>query len=162
MITYENNGQLALVTSIDVNNYTLSKYNSYNDFRNGQAPIESTVLNGPVNYSKIEETLPGWTRVCRNDQWQVVECGTLPAPQVPQSISARQIRLWLISNGISLSQIDTLINNIQDQTQREYTKVEWEYAPYVERNHPMVAIFASALNLSSEDVDNAFIEAVTM
>jgi hypothetical protein len=26
----------------------------------------------------------------------------------------------------------------------------------------MVAIFASALNLSSEDVDNAFIEAVTM
>lgn len=78
---------------------------------------------------------------------------------IPHAISARQIRLWLIKNNFSLSNIETAINNISDQIIRDMTIVEWEYAPYVERNHPMVNAIANALGLTQDQVDDAFIEA---
>ena len=78
---------------------------------------------------------------------------------VPESVSARQIRLWLINNGIQLIQVEQAINNIQDPMVRETTKVEWEYAPYVERNHPMLIPLGVALGLTSEQIDQAFVEA---
>lgn len=78
---------------------------------------------------------------------------------VPSSISARQIRLWLIDNNISLSSIDNAISNISDAVLREKTQVEWEFAPYVERNHPMISTLGSMLGLNSEQIDQAFIQA---
>ena len=84
------------------------------------------------------------------------------APPVPESISARQIRLWLIRHGISLSQVDSAINEIPDQLQRDSVRVEWDYAPYVERSHPMLIPLAAYLGLTEEQVDQAFIEAVNI
>ena len=83
----------------------------------------------------------------------------LSSPSVPESVSARQIRLWLINNGIQLSQVEDAINNIEDPITRETIKVEWEYAPYVERNHPMLVPLAQALGLTENQVDTAFIQA---
>jgi hypothetical protein len=162
MITYENNGQIALVTNINDTGYIVSTYASYLDFKTAQAPLSNINFNGPVNYERLTTHFSGWNIICRNDAGVIIECGELPQPEVPSSVSARQIRLWLIANGISLSQIDNLIEAMPDPQQREYTRVEWEYAPYIERNHPMVATFATALNLSNVDIDNAFIEAVTL
>lgn len=88
-----------------------------------------------------------------NGQW------ILSTPSVPESVSARQIRLWLINNGIQLTQVDDAINSIQDPIVRETVKVEWEYAPYVERNHPMLMPLAQALGLTEEQIDQAFIVA---
>lgn len=96
---------------------------------------------------------PGNDYYWNNGEW-------IQYPQViPESISARQIRLWLINNGIQLTQVDEAINNIQDPTTRETTKVEWEYAPYVERNHPMLGPLAQSLGLSQQQIDQAFISA---
>jgi hypothetical protein len=78
---------------------------------------------------------------------------------VPASVSARQIRLWLIRNSISLSQVDAAIEAIPDQLQRDSVRVEWDYAPYVERTHPMLVPLAAALGLTAEQVDQAFVEA---
>jgi len=59
-------------------------------------------------------------------------------PVLPQPrISARQVRLWLIQNGVQLSSVEAAIDTIEDLTIREITRVEWEYAPYIERNHPI-------------------------
>jgi hypothetical protein len=80
-------------------------------------------------------------------------------PPVPESVSARQIRLWLVRHGISLGQVDDAIDNIPDQLQRDSVRVEWDYAPYVERSHPMLIPLASYLGLTEEQVDQAFIEA---
>ena len=77
----------------------------------------------------------------------------------PQTISARQIRLWLIARGISLAAVDEAIAAIPDQTQREMTQVEWAYAPYVEKSHPMLISLAAALGLDAAAVDSAFREA---
>jgi hypothetical protein len=78
---------------------------------------------------------------------------------VPENVSARQIRLWLIQHGISLVQVESAISAIPDQLQRDSVKVEWEYAPYVERTHPMLIPLAAALGLTEAQVDQAFIEA---
>ena len=80
-------------------------------------------------------------------------------PLVPESISARQIRLWLIRHGIPLSQVDLAIDAIPDQLQRDSVRVEWDYAPYVERSHPMLISLATYLGLTEQQVDQAFIEA---
>ena len=84
---------------------------------------------------------------------------TTPAPE---SVSARQIRLWLVRNGISLAQVDAAIDSIPDQLQRDSVRVEWDYAPYVERAHPMLVPLASALGLTEPQVDQAFIEAAVI
>jgi hypothetical protein len=96
---------------------------------------------------------PGSDYYWNNGHW------TQYVPVVPENVSARQIRLWLINNGIQLSQVENAINNIEDPITRETIKVEWEYAPYVERNHPMLVPLAQALGLTEQQIDIAFIEA---
>lgn len=85
-----------------------------------------------------------------------------PPPSVPRSVTARQIRLWLVSHGVSLAAVEAAIDGIPDQQQRELVRVEWEYAPYVERSHPMLVPLAAALGLSEAQVDAAFREAATL
>jgi len=79
-------------------------------------------------------------------------------PIVPETISARQIRLWLIDNNISLSSVEAAINGIVDENLREKTLVEWEYAPYIERSHPLLEALASSLGLTNEQIDQGFID----
>jgi hypothetical protein len=78
---------------------------------------------------------------------------------VPESVSARQIRLWLVRNGVPLTSVDAAIDSIPDQLQRDSVRVEWDYAPYVERSHPMLVPLAAALGLTEQQVDQAFTEA---
>jgi len=78
---------------------------------------------------------------------------------VPASISPRQIRLWFIQNNIPLATVENAINGIEDVVLRETTKVEWEYSPYVERNHPMINNLGAILGLTPEQIDQAFIAA---
>lgn len=96
---------------------------------------------------------PSPAHVWVNGEWAVV------VPPVPESVSARQIRLYLIRHGISLAQVDAAIDAIPDAQQREECRVEWDYAPYVERTHPMLIPLAAALGLSESQVDQAFREA---
>jgi hypothetical protein len=88
--------------------------------------------------------------------------GTASVLTQPFRVSARQIRLWLVQNGFQLSQIDNAIGSIPDSIIREIVRIEWEYAPYVERNHPWLVPLAESLGLTPEQVDQAFIEASTI
>lgn len=78
---------------------------------------------------------------------------------VPTNVSARQIRLWLIRQGVQLAQVDAAIDAIPDPLVRDSVRVEWEYAPYIERAHPMLPAIAQALGLAEADIDRAFLEA---
>lgn len=79
------------------------------------------------------------------------------APIIPATISARQVRLWLIDNNISLASVEAAINTIVDEKLREKTLVEWEFAPYIERNHPLIQTIGDMLGLTSEQIDQGFI-----
>ena len=81
---------------------------------------------------------------------------------IPETISARQIRLWLVENDISLISIENAINSIVNEKLREKTLVEWQYAPYIERNHPLLETLASILGLTPDQIDQAFTEAIEL
>lgn len=104
---------------------------------------------------------PGHTIVADDDLpagWQRAE----DESPVPQSVTARQIRLWLVRHGVQLASVDAAIDAIPDATARDSVRVEWEYAPYVERSHPWLVPLAQALGLSEAQVDAAFREAAAL
>lgn len=122
--------------------------------------LDNDLINGWItnNNPKINNWIllpdqPSNNHIWVNGSWVLI-------PQdVPQTVSARQVRIWLIQHGISLSQVENAIDNIQDPVTRDITRVEWEYAPYIERSHPMLIPLGEALGLSPEQIDQAFIEA---
>jgi len=122
--------------------------------------LDDSLIQGWIDNDnpKIDQWILLPPRPSENHYWNNGEW-ILVTPTVPESVSARQIRLWLINNGIQLAQVENAINNIEDPITREIIKVEWEYAPYVERNHPMLVPLAQALGLTENQVDTAFIEA---
>jgi hypothetical protein len=83
----------------------------------------------------------------------------VPPEPTPATVSARQIRLWLIRQGVPMAAVDAAIDAITDELKRDSVRVEWEYAPYVERSHPMLIPLAAALGLTEQEVDQAFAEA---
>lgn len=90
-----------------------------------------------------------------------------PSPEpiilpVPKSVTATQIRLWLVRNGITMAQITDAIASIVDSQKRSEAEVLWEYAPYIERTNPLVATIAPILNMDNYAIDQAFIEAAKL
>lgn len=103
----------------------------------------------PVGFSLIpDDQLP--------EGWQKIPPTPLP---VPETVTATQIRLWLVSHGISINNIYQLIDQIQDPLLKAQIEVQWEYAPYVERNHPMINTLGAALGLDTDQIDDAFRQA---
>ena len=78
---------------------------------------------------------------------------------VPESVTATQIRLWLFRNGITESMVTDAIDSIADEKQRGEAKIQWEYAPYIERSHPLVPAIGQYLGLSESQIDAAFLAA---
>lgn len=72
-----------------------------------------------------------------------------------------QIRAWLIGNfGIGIiDQVTAMIQAIPDATQRLLAIQQWEYANNVLRDNPFVNQIASALGMTSEQMDAAYLEA---
>jgi hypothetical protein len=81
---------------------------------------------------------------------------------VPSQVSARQIRLWLVAAGVSMATVDAAIDSIPDQATRDAVRVEWEYAPHVERTHAWLVPMAAALGFTEQQIDQAFREAVNL
>ena len=145
-------GRVATVTTVTGRNYAVAVYASNDALQSSAGPLAVISLVGVPNRADILAALPGFT-----DQSDPA----LPAaPSPPPSVTAWQIRRWLIANGISLASVDAAINGITNPVLKEQTRVDWEYAPYIERTHPMLASLASALGIN--DIDLAFIEAETI
>jgi hypothetical protein len=114
-------------------------------------------INNPkANYYILAPDKPSENAIWNQGEW------IISPVVIPESISARQIRIWLIQHGIPLSQVDSSIESIQDPILKDITKVEWEYAPYIERSHPMLVPLAQSLGLTEQQIDQAFIEAANI
>lgn len=122
--------------------------NLYNEWVSNNNPKASVYILAPEKPSQDAF----WT----NGSWVV------PEPYTPDTISARQIRLWLLQNGISLQMVADAIATIEDPVTRDSVSIEWEYAPYIERTHPMLVPLAQVLGLSESDIDRGFVEAVNI
>lgn len=110
-------------------------------------------------------TRKGWTALPPQPQTTAAWDGSawvVPPQPVPESVTARQIRLWLVTHGVSLDAVAAAIQAIPNAAQRATVQIEWEYAPYIERGHPMLLPLAAALGMTSEQVDAAFREAAAL
>lgn len=69
---------------------------------------------------------------------------------VPQSVTMRQARLIALDAGL-LEAIEDAISGMD-----EASKIEWEYALEVRRDHPLIASLSSTLGLTETQVDDLF------
>lgn len=144
----------AFIDTIEDRRYTICEYANRESWRTCQPPAATHRLVGTPNITDCLAALP---------DGYVYEGGGLPLHNtVPPSVTARQIRLWLVTNGFSLSQVDAAISAIPDEQQREVARIEWEYAPYIERSHPMLLPLAASLGMDESQVDAAFMRAEAM
>lgn len=77
---------------------------------------------------------------------------TYQDPPVP-ALTRRQFRLALVMNGYSLTDIEAVINSIEDATQRQITLIEWQDGTTFERNSQSLIAMAAMLDLSKDQVD---------
>jgi len=166
VITYTDGEREAVITAIWESGWTVCVYDSFDAYRNCQTPLETRHFRGTPNRRDMLAAWPGWTPRVRDDSnWALLPDSTddLPElPAVPASVSARQIRLWLVRNGVTLAQVDAAIAAIPDAKAREECRIEWDWAPYVERSHPLLVPLAAALGLTEPQVDEAFREAASI
>lgn len=72
--------------------------------------------------------------------------------EVPQSITMRQARLYLLNIGL-LDEVEVIVSK------NKAWQIEWEYANEVLRTNQLISALQQSLNLSDIDVDTMFIEA---
>lgn len=70
------------------------------------------------------------------------------------ALKRRQFRLALVMNGYLLSDVDALIEQIEDPMQRIMTRVEWQDATDFERTNTTLITMAGLMGLTTEQVDS--------
>ena len=76
-------------------------------------------------------------------------------------LTRRQFRLALVMNGFALADIEALINQIEDDMQRQIIQIEWQDATVFERNNSSLFAMAALMGLSAEQVDALWVQALT-
>jgi hypothetical protein len=77
-------------------------------------------------------------------------------------LSARQLRLGLIDNGIMPSQVQATLNAMPAGEAKEKAMVEWEFASSFERMHPLIASVGTALGLNDAQIDGMWEQAAQL
>lgn len=80
---------------------------------------------------------------------------------VPDFLTPRQMRLALIGHGITLTDVEAVINGLPEPA-KTYAKVNWEYATSFDRGNEMLNQMAPYLGLTQEDLDLIFINGQTI
>ncbi len=111
-------------------------------------------LSGPVDAPHmilIEGDAPEIGSTWTGSEW------TAPPPPEPAPLpplTRRQLRLGLLSIGITAEDVEVQINAIADPTERAYGMIEWQDATQFRRDHPLLAQVAAAMELPAEQVDD--------
>lgn len=79
-------------------------------------------------------------------------------PRLIPNISLRQCRELLIRTG-RFQEVTSIINSIEDETERLVVENYFNNSQEFERNHHMLGLIATALGMSEIEVDDFFLEA---
>lgn len=89
---------------------------------------------------------------------RLAKFATAPENQIPP-ITPRQLRLQLLSFGITNTQVETAINSALEGADREAALIEWDYSIEFDRYHPFVDAIGIVLGFTSEEIDQIWLEA---
>lgn len=127
----------------------------------GQGDIARSTEVAPANTSQttvVGELRANWTGHSWVDLAYFAPLD-LPAPRdVPAEVTRRQAKQALLLAGL-LGSVQGAIDAIPDATPRSMAQIEWDDSQAFERNRPLLIMLATALGLSSEQLDDLFITA---
>ena len=129
--------------------------------------IENGVATIEPAFEGIQELLQGLT-----DKQQILNAlsqfnpeyvwaVTYESPALP-TLTRRQFRLALVTNGYNLADIEALIDQIEDDMQRQIIQIEWQDATVFERNNSSLFVMAALMGLSSAQIDELWEQAATL
>ncbi len=130
--------------------YFIKLHMRYALFNRNQSSVKTFLASAkseiPSGYELVpEDTLPaGWTL----------------EPQeisVPVSVTPRQLRLLLHRKGL-LPRVDGAIASLVGEA-KAVAQIEWDYAIHYDRDNPMLVQLATAIGLTSADIDQMFVDA---
>ena len=105
-----------------------------------------------------QRTMPELVDGLWQERWELVNA---PPEPVPEVVTMRQARLALLQLGL-LDQVEPAIASIEDPAERRAAEITWEYSTEVERSNPLVFMISSLFNLSEEQVDDMFRQAIAL
>ena len=129
--------------------------------------IENGVATIEPEFEGIQEILSGLTdkqqilNALSQFNLEYVWAVIYESPSLP-ILTRRQFRLALVTNGFALADIEALINQIKDSTQRQIALIEWQDGTAFERYSPSLLKMAELMNLSSPRVDELWSQALTL
>jgi hypothetical protein len=127
---------------------------------NGVATIEPAfegiqeLLQGLTDKQQILNALSGFDS-------EYVWAVTYEKPPL-KPLTRRQFRLAIVMNGFALADIEALINQIEDDMQRQIIQIEWQDATVFERNNSSLFVMAALMGLSTEQVDALWTQALAL
>ena len=120
--------------------------------------IENGVATIEPEFDGIQELLQGLT-----DKQQILNALSQFNPDYVWAVTyekpplkpltRRQFRLALVMNGFALADIEAIINQIEDDMQRQIIQIEWQDAAVFERNSSSLLVMAGLLQLTNGQVD---------
>lgn len=128
--------------------------------------IENGVVTIEPEFEGIQEMLQGLTdkqqilNALSGFDSEYVWAVTYETPPVP-ALTRRQFRLALVTNGYSFADIETLIEQIPDEMQKQIIKIEWQDATTFTRTSPSLLTMANLMGLSSAQIDELWSQALT-
>ncbi|WP_164867752.1 hypothetical protein [Rhodovarius crocodyli] len=86
-----------------------------------------------------------------------------PPPYVPPlgPLTRRQLRLWLLGQGISTADVEAAIAALP-AGEREAAMIEWQDSSEYRRDHPLLVRLAGDLGLSEAQLDAGWAQAVAL
>lgn len=148
--------QIGLLPSQTLESLLQDEEGNWINVPEGQTVVPLVKLDkpAPVNGKKWVPSLTWFpNRVERG--WAQQNADPLP---VPYTITPRQFRLWLVNNSL-MAAARAVVNGIADPVEKESALIEWDYAVSIERDHPLTILVATAIGLTSPQIDQAFREA---
>lgn len=76
-----------------------------------------------------------------------------PQPQPLEPLTRRQLRLGLLANGITTTDVEAAIATTPDPMDRAVAEIEWADASTYERDHHLIEQVGTALGLTPEQID---------
>ena len=144
---------------------TIYQYDEQRIFTGNSKQLAPTE-GAPLGWTRLEPpTIPSgkYAQFTGRGGWVIITNRPDPLPEpVPETVTVRQARQWMITQGIMPSQVDALITSTEDETERELLRNYWEYSTEFQRNHTQLIQLSVLLNLDSDQLDQAFREATKL
>ena len=129
--------------------------------------IENGVATIDPEFEGIQELLQGLT-----DKQQILNALSQFNPDYVWAVTyekpplkpltRRQFRLALVMNGFALADIEALINQIEDDMQRQIIQVEWQDAATFERHSANLLVMADLMEMDKPTVDALWTQALAL